>query len=109
MKLLRAFLAMVILTTVAACATVAGVGPNEQIGAVVASVTTVRNTTDALLVAHKITPADAQNIQNQADTIIALLETLESLPPSTDTTSKINQALALLTALQGYLATKGTS
>lgn len=109
MKKLRMFLGVVCLSIIAACSTIGTVGPNEQIGAGVEAVTAVRTTADSLLVSHKITKADAQNIQNQADTIVALLQTLRTLSPSTDTTSKINQALALLTALQGYLVSKGTS
>lgn len=108
MKKLYSFLAVVCLSLAAACSTIDNVGPNEQIGAAVAAVTTARSTTDTLLVAKKISKADAQNLNDQADAIVALLQTLSTLPPSTDTTTKLNQALALLTALQGYLASKGT-
>lgn len=108
MKLRLLFVATA-MALMAACSTIGSVGPNEQIGAGVEAVTAVRTTADSLLVSHKITKADAQNIQNQADTIVALLQTLRTLPPSTDITSRINQALALLAALQGYLVSKGTS
>lgn len=106
---LRILLVAACAALITACTSIGTVGPNEQIAAGVVSVTAVRTTADALLVSHKISKADAQNIQNQADTIVALLQTLRTLPPSTDTTSRINQALALLTALQAYLVTKGSS
>lgn len=105
MKLGKRLLAAAALVLAAACTTIASVPPNERIAAGVTAVTAARTTVDGLLLSHKVTPAEATSLNAQANAIIALLQSLRGLPAGTDTTARITQALALLTALQGYLAT----
>lgn len=104
---LRLLLVASVLALGAACAAIESAPPNERIAAGVTAVTVTRTTTDQLLLAHKVTPAEATQLNAQADAIVVILQALRSAPTGTDTTSRINAALALLTALQGYLATKG--
>lgn len=103
----RLLLMGAVLAMAAACTTIASVPPNERIAAGVTAVTVTRTTTDQLLLAHKVTPAEATQLNAQADAIVVILQALRSAPAGTDTTSRLDAALALLTALQGYLATKG--
>lgn len=81
---------------------------NERIAVTVSSVTAVRQSTTVLLQAKKITAEDAQNIQTQADNVIAGAQVARSLavsdPKAAD--AKLQQTRAVLTALQAYLATK---
>lgn len=95
-----------ILMAAAACTTVDSVGPNTKIAAGVEAVQASRSVVEGLVTAGKITKVDALNLYNQQQSLIALFETLRTLPPSDATTSKINAALAALTALQGYLELK---
>jgi hypothetical protein len=106
----RLFLATAALALVAACTTIASVPQNERIAAGVTAVTAARSTTDQLLLTHKVTPVEARNLNTQADAIIALLQGLRGSPAGTDTTARITQALAMLTALTNYLnqAKKGS-
>lgn len=106
----RLFLAMAALALAAGCAAIAAVPPNEQIAAGVTAVTAARTMTDKLLLAHQVKPAEAASLSAQADAIVALLQGLRGSPAGTDTTARITQALAMLTALNDYLnqAKKGS-
>ena len=80
----------------------------ERIAVTVASVTGVRQSTLTLLQAKRITPDDAENIQKQADNVIAAAQVARSLvgvdPAAAD--AKLQQTRAVLLALQQYLLTK---
>lgn len=80
----------------------------QRIATTVASVTAVRESTRTLLVARKISPDDAANVQVQADNVIAGAQIARSLltadPAAAD--AKLQQTQAVLLALQAYLATK---
>lgn len=108
----RSFYALCIaFTLLYGCAQI-GIQPqtfNEKLAVAVTSVTTVRTSTTALLQAGKITAADAQNVQNQANTAregLDLARTINATNPQ-GAADKLGAASAVLTALQGYLATKG--
>lgn len=111
MKLLLAATAALILSVMLGCASIGVPTPstfNEKLAVGVASVTSVRTSATTLLQAGKITPADAQNIQTQADTAREGLNVARGLS-GTDLTgagNKLTAATAVLTALQTYLLTK---
>lgn len=80
---------------------------NQKLAVGVASVTEVRQTATTLLVAGKITSADAENIQKQADTARDGLNVARGLS-GTDlsaASNKLTAATAILQALQTYLIT----
>ena len=81
---------------------------NERIAVTVNTVTAVRKSAETLLVAGKLSRADAQNIQQQADNVVAgaqVARTMVSVDPGA-ADAKLQQSIAVLTALQAYLATK---
>lgn len=80
----------------------------EKVAVTVNAVAGVRDATNTLLIAKKISVADAENVQKQADAVreaaqVALL--IGSTNPAAGET-KLTQARAALTALQAYLASK---
>jgi len=82
---------------------------NERLAAAYGTITTVRAETLTLLVATKITPDDAQNVQNQADTIRSALDVSHTLFKTGDTTganTKLTTTITMLSTLQQYLAAK---
>lgn len=82
---------------------------NERAALALSSVTTARQGALTLLQAKRITPADADNIQRQADTARAAIDVARSLH-ATDPAAgnaKLTQAQTVLTALDAYLKTKG--
>lgn len=81
---------------------------NERVAATVASVTAVRQSTQTLLVAGKITPADAQNVQTQADTVVAGAQIARTIAPTDPAAAnaKLQATIQVLTSLQAYLAAK---
>jgi len=83
---------------------------NEREAAAISAVTEVRRATLTLLQAEKITAADAQNVQKQADAIVEGLKVARTLHSTNAAaaTDKLQATLAILTALQGYIASKGT-
>lgn len=81
---------------------------NERLAAAYSTVEGVRSEADALLLAKRITPDDAQNIQNQATSARSALDVASLAfirdPAAADT--KLTATITALTALQGYLATR---
>lgn len=77
---------------------------NEKLLAAYSGVTTVRAGGDALIVAKKISSADAENVQKQADNVRAGLDIASSMQDPTLAAAKLNSTVAILTALQAYQA-----
>ena len=84
---------------------------NEKAAAAQISVTATRSTALQLLNAGKITAADAKNVQAAADAGNAAIDLARHLE-ATDKTgagAKLASAVAIITGVQAYLATKGAS
>jgi len=81
---------------------------NQKLAVGVASVTEARNTATTLLQAGKISVADAQNIQAQADVAREGLNVARGMSATDLTTAntRLEVASAALRALQAYLVTK---
>ena len=82
---------------------------NQKLAVAVATVTEARNTATTLLAAGKISAADAQNIQAQADVAREGLNVARGLS-STDLTAastRLEMTNAALRALQTYMIAKG--
>lgn len=77
---------------------------NEKLLAGYSGVTTVRAGGDALIVAKKISSADAENIQKQADNVREGLDIAASMKDPALAANKLNTTLAILTTLQAYQA-----
>lgn len=111
MKRLSQYMLAILLSLASACAQL-GLPTaqtfNEKLAAGYSSVTAVRDTATTLLVAKKISPDDAQNVQNQADNARAGLDIARSAHAvnATAADAKLTQVMAALTALQSYLAKK---
>jgi hypothetical protein len=112
MKRLRLFAIAVAFGILAACATF-GVDPpqtfNQRVAAAQITVTAVRSSALSLLNAEKISVADAKNVQASADAGNAAID-LALTSSATDPTganNKLAAAIAILTGVQTYLATKG--
>lgn len=109
---LRGFIAAFFLVAlVTACAQLGVPTPetlNQRIAVTVGTVTAVRASTTTLLTAKKLSADDADNIQRQADNVIAGAQVARSLattdPAAAD--AKLQQTRAVLTALQQYIAAK---
>lgn len=106
-----AALALAALAAFAGCAQLGVPTPEttaERIAVTVVSVTAVRQSAQTLLVARKITPDDAENVQRQADNVIAGAQIARSLigsdPAAAD--AKLQQTRQVLLALQAYLAAR---
>lgn len=109
----RHFLMLIAVCLLAACAEVGIQAPktfNERLAVGYAAVTTVRDTATTLVTAGKISAAEAQDVQTKADHGRAALD-IARATAKTDLTSaetRLTATLQLLTALQSYLASKGT-
>lgn len=81
---------------------------NERLAAAYGTVTAVRTEGDSLLAAGRITPDDAQSIQNQANSARSALDVagvaFRTDPAAANT--KLTATITVLTALQSYLATR---
>jgi hypothetical protein len=77
---------------------------NERLLAAYAGVTTVRDGGDKLLVARKISSADAENVQKQADNVRQGLDLAASMKDPVLAANKLSTTVAILTALQTYQA-----
>jgi len=101
----------VVTAIVVGCAALGAPTPdtfNQKLAVSVASVTEVRNTAITLLRTEKISAADAQNIQAQADVAREGLNVARGMS-ATDLNSastRLEVASAALRALQAYLVTK---
>jgi len=107
----KLFLSALVLTVLTACASLGLAKPesfNEKASVAISSVTAVRQTAAALLQADKITAADAQNIQNQANNARAGI-TVAIAINATDPKAAENRLTAVLVglnAITAYLATQ---
>lgn len=83
---------------------------DDKVAATVVSVTQTRKAAELLLVAGKISRADAENVQKQADAAreaIAVAMAIRSNDPTAAQT-KLETAVKVLQLLDSYLAQKGT-
>lgn len=79
--------------------------PNEQEAAAVITAKQAVQSADTLLLAKKITPDEAAQLKTQADTLVAMVKTIRSLPPgSANQGTDLAQLAALTTALSTYVA-----
>lgn len=76
---------------------------NEKAAVAISSVTAVRQTATALLTAEKITAADAQNIQDQANNARAGIQVAISIN-ATDPAAAENRITAVLVGLNALTA-----
>ncbi len=111
MKRLTLFLATCTLALLTACAALGVASPetfNQKLAVSVATVTEVRNSAATLLMAGKISAADAQNVQAQADVAREGLNIARGLS-GTDLSAASNRlevTTVALRALQTYLIAK---
>lgn len=112
MKIAQRYAAILLILMAAGCSNLGLPSPqtfNQKIAVAIGSVTAVRNSATTLLVAKKITVADAENVQtaaNNARAGIDVARTIEASDP-VGANSKLTAVTTVLTALQGYLAEKG--
>ena len=81
---------------------------NQKLAVGYTTVTAVRETATKLVVAKKLNPDDAQNVQNQADTARAGLDVARDMFKATPVAAdnKLTSVTTALRALQTYLASK---
>jgi hypothetical protein len=113
MRLLKnaaAYMAVLVIAFAAsACAELAPDTFNKKLATGYATVQTVNQSASTLLMAGKITKRDAQNVVDTSRTAVVGLDAAAQLG-KTDLAAadaKLNATIAILTALQTYLATKG--
>ncbi len=112
MRPLKSFSLLPILLLLTSCQTLGVPTPqtfNEKEAAAVSSVTAIRSTAASLLTADKITAADAQNIQTQADTAreaIVVASTIHATDPAA-ADNRLTAIITGLNAISAYLATRG--
>jgi predicted kinase len=114
MNYLKRLAAVLLIAAITACSALGVDSPqtfNEKAAAAQISVTATRSTALQLLNAGKITAADAKNVQAAADAGNAAIDLARQLE-ATDKTgagAKLASAVAIITGVQAYLATKGAS
>jgi len=105
---IRIVLASIALAALVACQTMAPKTFNERLAAGYATVTSVRESTTALLDSRKISSFDAANVQNQANDARAGLdvarELYKTLPKAGD--DKLVATIKVLDAITRYLESK---
>jgi hypothetical protein len=108
----RIYLPLLTLWLIAACQSLGLQSPktfNEKAAVAISSVTAVRQSAITLLTANKITAADAQNIQDQANNARAGIEVAvainETDPAAAE--NRISAVLVGLNAISAYLTAKG--
>ena len=108
---MRTFAAALALSFLSACGTL-GIPTaqtfNERVASGYSAVTAARKSATTLLIAKKISAADAQNVQSQADNARAALDIARNVY-STDPKAgedKLLAAQAVLQALRSYLLAK---
>lgn len=107
-KLLMGF-AVVLLTACTALGVPIPQSFNEKSAVAISTVTSIRNTAGSLLISRKISAADAQNIQDQADNARAGIEIaiqIHATDPGT-AENRLTAVLVGLNAISEYLAAKG--
>ena len=108
MKRLALFAIAVAMALLTACAAVGSATPDtfdQKLGVSIAGISEVRETATTLLQAGKITPADAQNVQAQADVARQALTVARGMA-GTDlgsASTRLDATNAALKALQAYL------
>lgn len=105
-RTIRTLLAAAALAVAAACTTTTAT-PNARIEIGISAVTAARTTAATLVTAHRLSAADAQDVQAKCDALAATLQQLRAAPAGDATTAAIDDTLLALQALQAYLATKG--
>lgn len=111
MRLIQTLAAALLAVLLVACTSLGAPAPqtlNERIAVTVTAVTAVRQSTTTLLTAQKLSVQDAENIQRQADNVVAgaqIARTLAGVDPAA-ADAKLQQTRQVLLALQAYLATK---
>lgn len=114
MKIIHAFIVLLLATVLAACTSFGAPPPqtiNERIAVTVTAVTAARQSAATLVRAGKLSAQDAENIQQQADNVVAgarIAQTLSGVDPAA-ADAKLQQTRAVLLALQAYLTAKETS
>jgi hypothetical protein len=97
-----------LLLILSACASLGVPTPksfNERLASGYSSVTTVRQSATILLNGRVIGSSDAENVQRQTDVAREALDVARTLP-ALDAENKLQSALLVLQAAQGYLCTK---
>lgn len=114
MKSFKEFVCMALATMLVACAGLGIPTPdtfNKKAAVAITSVAAVRESATTLLVAGKISTMDAKNVQAQADNAMAGITIARNMSASAPdlpaANVRLDVAIATLTALQTYLATKG--
>lgn len=113
MKRALQYLPYLILLLVVGCAALGLATPqtfNEKLAVGYGTVTAVRQAATTLVSSGKLSPDDAQNVQDQANNIRAALDiarTMNKTDPIAAQT-KLDSTIVVLQALQAYLSTKGT-
>lgn len=111
MRLIQTLVLALLAFVLAACTSLGAPAPktlNERIAVTVTAVTAVRQSATTLLTAKKLSVEDAENIQRQADNVMAGVQVARSLSPVDPNAAdaKLQQTRQVLLALQAYLATK---
>lgn len=111
MRMIQTLVAALLAFVLVACTSLGAPAPqtlNERIAVTVTAVTAVRQSATSLLVAKKLSVQDAENIQQQADNVVAgaqIARTIAGVDPAA-ADAKLQQTRAVLLALQAYLASK---
>jgi hypothetical protein len=104
------FALMCVALVLAACSSVPAVDTfNKQLAAGYTTVDAIAQSTSAALAADKITQADAATVVTTARGALSALDVASQMHATNPAgaADKLQATLAVLTALQGYLATKG--
>lgn len=103
-----AFLAVVLLAGCAALGLSTPQTFNQKLLGGYSTVTEVRSDATVLVGAGKLSPDDAQNVQDQATNLRAGLDVARTVSKTDPTAAvgKLTATITALTALQAYLATK---
>ncbi len=111
MKHLHLFIVAALLAFLTACSTLGVPAPQtltQRLAVATSSATAAVGTASTLLAAKKISPSDAENIARQADNVIAGVQIARALAPVDPAAAdaKLQQSLAVLSALNAYLLAK---
>jgi hypothetical protein len=113
MKRLTIFIAGLALALLTACAALGVTAPqtfNDKALAAALTIDTVQKNASTLLKAGKISPADAENVLKAADTATEGIKVARAYAATSPTAAatRLDAAVAGLTALTAYLATQGS-
>ena len=114
MKRINLYLALVLAVVLAACASLGVQAPatfNQKVLAAHATVTAIANSAGTLRATGKLSDADRDNVVSTLRSAEAGIDlavtTYKANPPAGG--DKLTATITVLTALQAYLATKGTT